>query len=240
MLRSGILASIFLHYYAQLIVSRFAYSFVFFGVPTKRIKTLDVFSSSKNDDPVRSGNRASLHPTTINVLSHALLLRSKGKLVSSPPLEVVKMAGQLAIESMDSRKSALLADGDEDMLMTSQECETFSGRIIGVIVRFKELESKLILNVGATDWVKKFKDYDSFGLVEVECTSNGIDSMEIEKEVQKRILNDPLFRMQRAECLLALFLIDVEAPKMKKLKYEVPGGSDVDFLDQEKIKVLES
>ena len=56
--------------------------------------------------------------------------------------------------------------------------------------------------------------------------------------IDQRCLDDPLFSMNRAECLLAIFLQTVEAPEMEKLNTAVPGGSEADFLDSDRREVL--
>jgi hypothetical protein len=55
-----------------------------------------------------------------------------------------------------------------------------------------------------------------------------------------RIRNDPLFRMNRAECLLALFLTNVERPRMEAMNMILPGGgsSNVDFIDDDRLRVI--
>jgi len=60
----------------------------------------------------------------------------------------------------------------------------------------------------------------------------------IEKELANRIRDDPLFRMCRAECLLAIFLQAVEVPKLLEVGETVAGGSTVDFLDEDRKEVL--
>jgi hypothetical protein len=56
--------------------------------------------------------------------------------------------------------------------------------------------------------------------------------------IPEKIKTDPLFRLSRAECLLAIFLDTVEAPQMAKIGQSVPGGSHVDFLDEDRKQVL--
>ena len=67
--------------------------------------------------------------------------------------------------------------------------------------------------------------------------SAGIDPA-IERELADRIRDDPLFRMCRAECLLAVFLHTVEGPRLAEIGEEVAGGSQVDFIDQDRREVL--
>jgi len=44
--------------------------------------------------------------------------------------------------------------------------------------------------------------------------------------------------MNRAECLLAIFLEEVEIPQLKKLNETVPDESKIDFLDDDRREVV--
>merc|ERR1711862_683215 len=119
--------------------------------------------------PLRSKNRASLHPTTIYAISQALLQRSTGELACTTPLETATGAGIIAFDALEKRRVALLADDDKEV--TPQEWEMVSGRVVGVITRFKDLEQQLCSKVANVDWVDKYKEYDSFGVLKEECSS---------------------------------------------------------------------
>jgi hypothetical protein len=247
-------------------------------------------------DALRSitGIRPSLHPTVINCISEALLLRSRSILSrisrsssststndengnddkdididvgnpSSTPLRVAITAGDIALSSIERRRDASRADGDIDSAFTTEESNAVSGRVVGVVMRMRALEYELAGRVNAVDWVKKYDEYYGFGILTEECTSiststteeegrgeeegtsdddgggeggGGSSLLSIEGTVAEKIRTDPLFRMNRAECLLALFLSTVEGPRMETLGIDVPGGSDVDFVDDDRLRVL--
>ena len=183
-------------------------------------------------DPLRAstGIRPSLHPTTINAIAEALKIRA----ASDPdtplivegnvqPLDVALSAGKIAAKAIEKRQQASEQDG---MTLTPEEGQAIAGRVVGVVMRFTELEEMLHSNVRQVDWVKKYNEWAMFGILEDES------------EVQDRIKTDPLFALCRAECLLALFLHTVEAPQMEKIGQVAPGGSGVDFLDADRQEVL--
>lgn len=206
-----------------------------------------------------SGKRPSLHPITINAISEALLMRSKAQTNPSKPriellqasasdevtpLDVAMTAGKLATDALDKRQRATLQEmkengndeNDDTMLFREEECQVIAGRIVGVVTRLQDLESQLVSSVKQVGWVEKYMEFDSFGILPQECKiseSNDYSSM-----LAERIQFDPLFRMNRAECLLALFFVLVEIPKLEILGEEVAGGSQIDFLDQDRLEVL--
>ena len=96
-------------------------------------------------------------------------------------------------------------------------------------MRLEELELNLHDKICQIGWVAKYGEWDSFGVLTEESSSHDVDD---------RILNDPLFCMNRAECLLALFLRTVEEPELKEKNATVSGGSKVDFLDADRREVL--
>jgi len=209
-----------------------------------------------------TGIRPSLHPTTINAISEALLLRHSPKNTKaidiwSPdntpqPLEVAVTAGALSSDLLEKRKDSCVADGDVGSIPTPEECQAVAGRVVGVVMRLRQLEVELAEKVNTAKWVAKYGEYDTFGVLKSECqkvandiaasTSSSTDEIEIdptiEKELTDKIRDDPLFRMCRAECLLALFLDTVEAPKLQEVGETVPGGSSVDFIDEDRREVI--
>ena len=100
----------------------------------------------------------------------------------------------------------------------------------------RELEQQLAVKVNTAKWVAKYGEHGSFGVLKSECKR--LSGEEIEKELSDRIRDDPLFRMCRAECLLAVFLQTVEVPKLLEVGETVAGGSVVDFLDEDRKEVL--
>ena len=182
-------------------------------------------------DPLRenTGIRPSLHPTTINAIADALKQRATGTLALEPgdvePLQIAINAGQIANEFLTRRRETSKEDG---MAFDQLEEQTITGRVIGVVIRFPDLEKDLFNRASGVSWVKKYNDWESFGVLEDESG------------VKERIKIDPLFAMTRAECLLAIFLETVEAPTLNAVNQTVPGGSGIDFIDEDRKAVLSS
>lgn len=181
-------------------------------------------------DPLRaaSGIRPSLHPTAINAIAEALKLRATGKeplTVSETvkPLQVAMAAGEIAAKAIEQRQKSSEQDG---MKLTNEEAQTIAGRVVGVVMRFGEIETLLSKKVSAVEWVQKYGQWNDFGI------------MEDERNVQERIQDDPLFSMCRAECLLALFLNTIELPRLLEAGQSVPDKSVLDFIDDDRRDVL--
>jgi len=124
-----------------------------------------------------------------------------------------------------------------------QESQLICGRVVGVVMRLRDLEATLIERVMAASWVRKYREEVSFGVLREECDDEQKEKTSLDKLLAEKIVHDPLIRMNRAECLLALFLNTVERPKMEKLPSsgeEVPsaGASTVDFIDADRLEVL--
>lgn len=177
-----------------------------------------------------TGIRPSLHPTTINAIAEALRLRAledpKTPLVvreDTSALHVALSAGRIAATAIETRQAFSTRDG---MTLTPKEGQTIAGRVVGVVMRLEQLEDLLHSRVVEVEWVKKYGEWTTFGVLEDE------------RFVQEKIQTDPLFTLCRAECLLALFLDTVEVPQMEKIGWTAPGGSLVDFLDEDRQQVL--
>ena len=230
-----------------------------------RKSTLKIYSHSKSQegDPIRAalGKRPSLHPVTINAISNALLIRSKAYkniynsdnidksmamelLQVQPkydikPIDIAMMGGKIAADAIEKRQQATKMELTDTMktstmLLKENECQVIAGRILGVIMRFQELENQLFKCVRNVPWVQKFNAYDTFGLLSMESQSMSF-------ELADRMIMDPLFRLNRAECLLAIFLIQVEIPKLKLLNETIVGGPEsLDFIDQDRLDVLQT
>ena len=201
-------------------------------------------------DSIRSktGIRPSLHPTEINCIAEALMLRSSSSqevdidiATSTEPLQVAITAGSIAMNAIDKRNSD---KDDTSEKFTMEESQTISGRVVGVVMRMRELEELLVQKVKGVGWVKRYGEEESFGVLKSECneddgaSSNNNNKEELEKKVAETIKLNPLFRMNRAECLLCLFLDTVEKPKLELLGEQVAGGSEVDFIDADRLEVL--
>ncbi|VEU37372.1 unnamed protein product [Pseudo-nitzschia multistriata] len=223
------------------------------------VKTDDGKDSKKKKigDPLREDNgvRPSIHPTAINAIVDALKARaeqSKQEMDDDDddtmhfratetvePLMVMVTAGQFASDAIQKRQESSEADG---MLMTQDEEQTLAGRIMGVIMRLDALEEELAERVSGVEWIGKYDEWGNFGVLSDEHQNNlardsdsGDDGL---ADVHAKILDDPLFCMNRAECLLAIFLQEVEIPQLEKLKETVPDGSKIDFLDQDRLEVV--
>lgn len=201
-------------------------------------KYSNTFSSTSlfeiQGDPIRgaTGIRPSLHPTTINAIAEALKSRAKKKegmvfrvSESVQPLEVAVTAGQIASSAISKRQSSSEEDG---MTLTAEEEQTIAGRVLGVIMRLDDLEDMLQDRVSKVGWIAKYNEWATFGTLETES----------DERIDERIKDDPLFCVSRAECLLALFLKNVEIPALDKANVTVPDGSKTDFLDGDRLEVL--
>ena len=197
-------------------------------------------------DSIRSktGIRPSLHPTEINCIAEALMLRSSSSQevdidianTTTEPLQVAITAGGIAMNAIDKRNSD---KDDTSEKFTMEESQTISGRVVGVVMRMRELEELLVQKVKGVAWVKRYGEEESFGVLKSECNEDGTNNKEeLDKKVGETIKLNPLFRMNRAECLLCLFLDTVEKPKLQLLGEDVAGGSEVDFIDADRLEVL--
>jgi hypothetical protein len=187
---------------------------------------------SSRGDKIResTGIRPSLHPTTINALSETLRRRSAdgegSKLRVSDkvkPLDVAIETGKIVAELLLKRRDASEHDG---MTFDLKEEQTIAGRVVGVVMRLDELGSLLHDRISQVGWVQKYNEWSSFGLLEDES------------QIEARIGSDPLFALCRSECLLALFLGTVEAPKLMEIGETVPDGSRIDFVDADRLEAL--
>ena len=143
------------------------------------------------------------------------------------------------MSAIDQRKEAAEKDETTDVF-TIEEAQTISGRVVGVVMRMRDLESNMIQKVNGVEWVTKYSEEESFGLLKKECQLIADEEkiLNNDKQLAETIKMNPLFRMNRAECLLALFLSTVEKPQMEKMGQEITGGSDVDFIDADRLEVL--
>lgn len=159
------------------------------------------------------------------------------------PLQIALAAGEIAMASIDQRKTAAETDDTTDVFST-EEGQVISGRVVGVVMRLQELERTLVERVAGVGWVGKYGEEASFGVLKEECQLLAQEGANVEtrealdKQLAEALKSNPLLRMNRAESLLALFLALVERPRMEALREEVPGGSEVDFIDVERREVL--
>ena len=227
-------------------------------------------------DPLREANgiRASIHPTAINAIAESLKARAvqiiKKKSDSNNdddddddddemdyfrvtdtvgPLQVMVTAGQFASNAIQKRQEASV-DTNDGMKMNNREEECVAGRVMGVIMRLDDLENELVERTMDVDWVAKYDEWPSFGVLEDESklilkneSENGKsednnDKDVMMKKVHEKIIDDPLFCMNRAECLLAIFIQEVEFPQFQKLNETAPDESKIDFLDTDRLEVV--
>jgi hypothetical protein len=178
-----------------------------------------------------TGIRPSLHPTTINAIAEALKFRAMKKEGMTfrasedvQPLEIAVTAGQIAATAVAKRQKQSEQDG---MTLELKEEQTIAGRILGVIMRFDQLEDLLFEKVSNVGWIAEYNEWGAFGTL--KSGNEGVD---------ERVRDDPLFCVSRAECLLAIFLDTIEVPALEKTNEIVPDGSKIDFLDADRLKVL--
>lgn len=129
-----------------------------------------------------------------------------------------------------------------DEVFNVQESQLICGRVVGVIMRLRQLEETLIRRVMAKSWVRKYNEEGTFGVLREECDEQ-MEKTSLDQVLAEKIVHDPLIRMHRAECLLALFLNTVERPTMERISSSgeevLPfGTSNVDFIDADRLEVL--
>jgi len=209
---------------------------------SNKLTTTILLENKIRGDPLReaAGIRPSLHPLTINTVAEVLKRRSQNDPTAplrvhpptTQPLQVALTAGRIAAEALQRRQDASEQDG---MTLTAQEKQTVAGRIVGVTMRLPELEALLVEKCQKASWIAKFNEWHSFGVLP---SSSEVNEQDENALVDQKIKDDPLFGMNRAECLLALFLHTVEAPELKEKKVTVQDNSVVDFLDADRKDVL--
>jgi len=96
-------------------------------------------------------------------------------------------------------------------------------------MRLEDLEWELNHRCKGESWISKYEEWDNFGILKDESCIKTLD---------ERIIEDPLFAVNRAERLLALFLLNLEKPGMEAGGATVPGGSDVDFLEDDHYRIM--
>lgn len=225
----------------------------------QRRSALTILYSNENNvirgDPIRdaTGIRPSLHPVTINAISEILKLRAKTRLsnnnnqdsadtinsdVSSSstvlllsetqsPLQKALTGSTVAADAIAKRRKSSRTDG---MTLTMTEEQTIAGRVVGVTMRLSDLEIMLDTKCSNVSWIEKYNEYDTFGIIPSNDNTEEI--------IDEKILSEPLFCLNRAECLLGLFLHQIEIPQLQQKNTTVPDNSIIDFLDSDKRTVL--
>jgi len=191
-------------------------------------------------DKVRmsSGIRPSLHPLTINVISELLRHRSLNYFSSTnskgndnemqiQPLII----DEIIADALDKRSRACRADNSVSSdMFNKEECDVIRARVFGVLSTLDTLENALVTKVSGVPWVAKYGEYGTFGLLPNECC-NPKNSTGTQHDLMRSVLDDPLLRMTRAECLLALFLTEITLGIQEERE-------TIDFLDDERRDVL--
>jgi hypothetical protein len=180
--------------------------------------------------------RPSLHPLTIDAIEEGLKLRAQN--VSTSPLRLIDAQTEwfevqyTAVKFADrflekyTKVSSATKANKEQHTWTEEELQTIGGRIVGVLMRLDDLEwewnhriSTSSLEIPTNEWK----------------TTLGLHPDNVEqlcpRTLDLAILEENDFARRRAERMLALFLLNVEGPAMKASGNEVPGGSEVDFID---------
>ncbi|CAN0051549.1 unnamed protein product [Scytosiphon promiscuus] len=99
---------------------------------------------------------------------------------------------------------------NSDWTLTEEEEGAVTERLCGVEAHLDELRFMLATAVGRTPWIAKYGMLPDYGMG---------DNVE----------EDPLAQINQAECLLALYMLHKEGAR----------AEDVDFLDAEKLEVLQ-
>ena len=201
-------------------------------------------------DTVRasSGVRPSLHPITINILTQLLKKRhaddttdgdsnkandttstcTNSTTATNTPLQYALDAASLASNALAQRTTH--DDNDQNLQLTLEEQQTIAGRVVNMAVRLQALETALYRKCQKqATRLNRYNEWASFGVLPDEPNPIG---------VRQQLADNPLFGLNRAECLLALFLTTIEAPELRLKNTTVPGGSVVDFIDQDRMEVL--
>ena len=158
-------------------------------------------------------------------------------------------AARVAAEAIARRQESSQQDG---MSLTVAEQQTVAGRVVGVTLRWSVLETALVAQCRRASWVLQYGECDIFGVLAEELvlddnrnasttmttTSGDTSPSSIRTALHQRIQQDPLFGLNRAECLLALFLHQVEIPELQRKNVTVPDDSVIDFLDADRKTVL--
>ena len=243
-----------------------------FGKNSNNNENNNHHSQKTTGDKLRAstGIRPSLHPITINAIQDALQARSK-KALGKPtgddgeeelhfqvdpdnniaPMDIALTAGTFSANALGARQEK---DAEEEKLLESEEF-AIAGRIMGVIMRLEQLETRLRERVTCVDWIADYGEWSTFGVLEEECNTaddgggGGVDSNDDTTTPttttppnnllpHQTIVDDPLFALNRAECLLGIFIKEVEIPSLIKAKETVPDDSKIDFLDADRMEVL--
>ena len=139
----------------------------------------------------------------------------------------------LAVSQIGRYESHSCDGAGGEVELTEEERSEVVGRVLGTATRRDHFEVKLRERVrGAEgDWVRVYQEEGRFGLGRVELDADADGGM----VVNEILRDDPLLRLARAECLLALFVEGVEWPAYDKAGRE---RREIDFVDEERRGVI--
>ena len=186
-----------------------------------------------------------LHPSTIAAISNGLYIR----LQTNPKMplryidngsmeewEVTLTAGKIAQEAAEKyqQKHNLNPkenEADEELL------QVMAGRVVAVLVRLDELEDELLKRCGNSNDGISEEQCISLGIPIKELNAYQSSSEDTAEIIDSICLFDTGIRDNRAKCLLAMFLHDIEGPGLRKNNVKIPC-MNVDFLDEDIWDVL--
>jgi hypothetical protein len=191
-------------------------------------ETLDEISGTDvlDEEPAA---RKSLHPMTIDIVAEVLRVRAKNDTEApirfiNDSIEGWEILGQ-ATKVAEMIVKPALRQGDLDM----EEAALIGGRVVAIVTRLEDLEWELVHRCKQESWIEEQNHWDSFGVLPDESCIRTLD---------ERILDDAEFAVKRAERLLALFLLNLEAPGARAAGDTLLDGSVVDFLEDDHYRLM--
>jgi len=181
--------------------------------------------------------RPSLHPITIDAIEDALRLRAQNSTTS--PLRLIDgrtewFEVQYSIMKFADRfleKYTKASSNSNEW--TEEELQTIGGRIVGTVMRLDDLEWEWNHRIGTSS----LAEADSPSMIPNNLwkTTLGLHAENVEQNcfrtVDVALLEEKDFARTRAERMLALFLLIIEAPGLEASGNKVPGGSSPDFIE---------
>lgn len=181
--------------------------------------------------------RPSLHPITIDAIEEAFRLRSQ-KLTTSPlrlidaqtewydvHYSIIKFADRF-LEKYT--KHGGKGSTNDRFQWTEEELQTIGGRIVGVLMRLDDLEwewnnricTSSLADTYSPTMIPHHLWKNTLGLHPGNANTLTLDTA---------LLTEKDFARARAERMLALFLMNIEAPGLDASGREMPGGSHPTF-----------
>jgi len=206
----------------------------------------DISNTQEGDKDI-SNALSDLHPSTISAISNGLYIRSQ----SNPKMplryidngsmeewEVTLTAGKIAQEAAEEylQKHNLNPKENED---DEELLQVMAGRVVAVLVRLDELEDELLKRCSNSNGDMPEEQCISLGIPikELNAYQSSSSSSDTAEIIDSICLFDTTIRENRAKCLLAMFLNDIEGPGLRKNNVKIPC-MDVDFLEEDVWDVL--